>query len=130
MKLCTELPSSEDHGKRIILLFYNFADLHKWWVDAEYDKATWTRLRLIMGKKYQGYKDALSHMDLDSLMALKFMKKIFEAENILKILKLSWIRPEVVLKSSWSLPMQVLFLFEPLLFLFFKKYEQSWSTFL
>ena len=42
-----------------------------------------------MGKKYQGYKDALSHMDLDSLMALKFMKKIFEAENILKILKLS-----------------------------------------
>ena len=49
MKLCTELPSSEDHGKRIILLFYNFADLHKWWVDAEYDKAETNN-----GKKISG----------------------------------------------------------------------------
>ena len=44
-----------------------------------------------MGKKYQGYKDALSHMNLDSLkerrekMALKFIKKILETENILQI---------------------------------------------
>lgn len=31
MKLCTELPSFEESSERIILLFYNFTDLHKWW---------------------------------------------------------------------------------------------------
>ena len=49
-------------------------------------------MRLIMGNNYQGYKEALRHMNLDSLkdrrekMALQFIKKIFETRNILQII--------------------------------------------
>ena len=48
-------------------------------------------MRLMMGNNYQGYKEALRHMNLDSLkdrrekMALQFIKKIFETRNILQI---------------------------------------------
>ena len=52
-------------------------------------------MRLIMGKKYQGYKDALSQMNLDSLkerrekMALKFIKKSLKQKTFSKLFPLS-----------------------------------------
>ena len=52
-------------------------------------------VRLIMGNKYQGYKEALKHMNMESLrdrrdrMALNFAKKSLKMENFSKLFPLN-----------------------------------------
>ena len=52
-------------------------------------------MRLIMGNRYQGYKEALKHMSLDSLkerrekMALRFIKKSLKQETFSKLFPLN-----------------------------------------
>ena len=103
MKLCTELPSSEDHGKRIILLFYNFADLHKWWVDAEYDKAETNN-----GKKISGVQGCPQSNELGKLErkkgkdGSKIHKTIFKTENIFKIVPSKHKQSSYEKKEPWK----------------------------
>ena len=52
-------------------------------------------MRLIMGNRYQGYKEALEHMNLNSLkerrekMALRFIKKSLKHETFSKLFPLN-----------------------------------------
>ncbi len=64
-------------------------------------------MKVIKGKRYEGYEEALKFMKLNSLkerrekMALKFAKKVFETGWLIKVWRLSEKRSPKIVCVGW-----------------------------